>query len=645
MTFKLPLDSDEEVSAGRASNKSSDPGNAPAQSESASSLVNATTGSEKKAKKDNGNNLSFFGDFSGQIDDIKLPFIGHLSLQRQIQFLFLLLLVSLIFSGFFVWLSASQEKQESIQSQIAGDALMHSQRIAKVVPNAIQGNPDALGELQDSRDELVVALNLLTQGGDYKSYRLDSAGSADLAVLNESKNIWSNTDKAVSTMLRLKKELTGFAQTVKTLSAISPVLLELSEEVVVKKLQHTDSPAEVAAFGQLLMLTSRLESGVSGFLAAESINPEMTVLLKREITTYSNLVDGLLNGSDALQLTPVKDTETRKKLTELKTVFADYQQSVSTLLSNLPNYMAAKQAGQLLLSENEDLRLHLIAVQTNYRNQIDLTNLSDYFMYLGFAMALLAALSSALVLLQDAHNRAKEANAQRAQADMQMRQAQKKESEAKQVNDQNQAAILRLMNELQEVADGDLTVHATVSEDITGAIADSVNYTVEELRGLVGRVTTTAEQVATASNQAEGVSATLLNASRQQSHEINGAGKAILTMVDNITDVSRLANESAEVARKLQNAIEGIKLTDAADTGLPEIRRISNQLAELILQILQSARQQTTSANGVAQNIKQILSATEQTHDGVQQTTQSIRELSGLAQELKNSVSRFRVTV
>ena len=89
-------------------------------------------------------------------------------------------------------------------------------------------------------------------------------------------------------------------------------------------------------------------------------------------------------------------------------------------------------------------------------------------------------------------------------------------------NEVNQAAILRLMNELQEVADGNLTVQATVSEDITGAIADSVNYTVEELRGLVGRINNTAEQVNTASTQARDIATRLLTASEAQSQGDQG---------------------------------------------------------------------------------------------------------------------------
>ena len=160
------------------------------------------------------------------------------------------------------------------------------------------------------------------------------------------------------------------------------------------------------------------------------------------------------------------------------------------------------------------------------------------------------------MLLQDGRNRTKEADQRRQEAEEQRLHALRQEEEAKRANDQNQAAILRLMNELQEVADGDLTVQATVSEDITGAIADSVNYTVEELRGLVGRVTKTAEQVTSASNQAQNISNELLIASQRQSREIQETGQAVLEMVVHITDVYKSANESAEVARQSVSAAE-----------------------------------------------------------------------------------------
>jgi twitching motility protein PilJ len=100
----------------------------------------------------------------------------------------------------------------------------------------------------------------------------------------------------------------------------------------------------------------------------------------------------------------------------------------------------------------------------------------------------------------------------------------------------------------------------------------------------------------------------------------------------------------AAMEKSTQGVVEGAKLSDAAGAALSDIRRVSNRLAELIQGISSATEQQATSANGVAQNIQGILTVTEQTQEGTQQTAHSIRELSKLAEELKNSVSRFRVT-
>src|SRR4030095_6175419 len=179
---------------------------------------------------------------------------------------------------------------------------------------------------------------------------------------------------------------------------------------------------------------------------------------------------------------------------------------------------------------------------------------------------LLAGLAIFKVLLEDTRHRASEANVQRMQAE-------RLEQDAKKTNDVNQAAILRLMNELQEVADGNLTVQATVSEDITGAIADSVHYTVEEPRGLGGRINATAEQVSTASTQARDIATRLLTASESQSREIRDTGERVLQMTSAINDVSRSAGESAKVARSsLEAAERGQRAVYNQIAGMNEIR-------------------------------------------------------------------------
>jgi twitching motility protein PilJ len=89
--------------------------------------------------------------------------------------------------------------------------------------------------------------------------------------------------------------------------------------------------------------------------------------------------------------------------------------------------------------------------------------------------------------------------------------------------------------------------------------------------------------------------------------------------------------------------VEGARLSDAAGAALADISRVSNRLAELIQGISFATGLQATSANGVAHNMRHILSVTEDTQQGTQQTAQSISQLALLAQELKDSVSRFRV--
>ena len=379
---------------------------------------------------------------------------------------------------------------------------------------------------------------------------------------------------------------------------------------------------------------------------------------------------------------------------------------------------------------------------------------------IGLALAILVAVMCGVGLsrVQLLNSRARQQEAERHQMDARLQ-----EQEAKRINDANQAAILRLMNELQSVAEGDLTQEATVTEDITGAIADSVNYTVEELRALVGSVQSTVSRVAQTTEQVDLTSTELLAASNEQLHEIRETGKSILDMAGRINNVSAQAQESAQVARQsleaadsglqaVQNAIggmnsirdqiqdtskrikrlgessqeigeitelisditeqtnvlalnaaiqaasageagrgfsvvaeevqrlaersadatrqiaalvkaiqtdtqdavaamerstqgvvEGARLSDSAGSALTEIDSVSRKLADLIGVISNSTSQEANLANGVAQSIQHIFAVTEQTGEGTRSTAQQVRELSHMAEELRQSVSRFKI--
>ena len=148
------------------------------------------------------------------------------------------------------------------------------------------------------------------------------------------------------------------------------------------------------------------------------------------------------------------------------------------------------------------------------------------------------------------------------------------------------------MNELQTVAEGDLTQQATVTEDITGAIADSVNYTVEELRTLVRQVQSTVGRVTDTTQQVEQTSTELLAASTEQLREIRDTGESVLQMAGRINEVSAQAQETAQVARQsLQAAETGLTAVQNTIGGMNSIRDQIQETSKRIKRLGESSQE------------------------------------------------------
>ena len=179
---------------------------------------------------------------------------------------------------------------------------------------------------------------------------------------------------------------------------------------------------------------------------------------------------------------------------------------------------------------------------------------------------------------------------------------------SRKINQQNQAAILRLMNELQEIAEGNLTVHATVSEDVTGAIADSVNVTLEELRKLLGKVRQTALQVGRSCELAQNMSTELFTLSKRQSGEIQQTGQMVLQMTAQIHQVSRAASESSDVAQSsVQAAQQGEAAVQDSIRGMHHIREQIQETSKRIKRLGESSPE-------IGDITELISDITEQTH-------------------------------
>ena len=186
--------------------------------------------------------------------------------------------------------------------------------------------------------------------------------------------------------------------------------------------------------------------------------------------------------------------------------------------------------------------------------------------------------------------------------------ADRKRRAAEAEKDRTQGAILRMMNEMGDLADGDLTILCTVSEDITGAIADSVNYTVEELAVLVRRINDASARVARAANSAQTTSRELLAATQVQSTEIRNTTATVLQMAKSMEAVSSSALESANVAHaSLDAAQKGSEAVSNSITGMNEIRGQIQETAKRIKRLGESSQE-------IGEIVELISDITEQTN-------------------------------
>ncbi len=537
--------------------------------------------------------------FIDRMIEWRLPVIGAKPVNTQVRVLLGLLVIALLAFVVVLFVDNRIAANGATQIEIVGDTLMHTQRLAKAAPNAVGGNLAAFDEVKGSRDAIASNLAALSNGDDSRNLSGASGGiGVELAKLI---NNWRASESSATVILANEKTLMAFGDVIKKINEASPRLQQLTEEIMALKLQVGAPAREVATAGQLVTLTQRLGKSANSLVAGNVANAEVALTLGRDINQFRDLTQALLSGSDALRVSASVDPEVRSRLQELLKVYGEFQKSVAGALGSLQAIVQAKEAELGILRDSESLREQVAQLGTKFASAQKIRILIFVFMVLFGTGLLLAGLAIFKVLLEDTRQRASDANVQRMQAE-------RLEQEAKKTNDVNQAAILRLMNELQEVADGNLTVQATVSEDITGAIADSVNYTVEELRGLVGRINNTAEQVNTASTQARDIATRLLTASEAQSKEIKDTGDQVLKMASQINDVSKNAGESAKVARaSLEAAERGQRAVLNQISGMNEIREQIQETAKRIKRLGESSQE-------IGEIVELISDITEQTN-------------------------------
>ena len=514
---------------------------------------------------------------------LDIPVLGRRTVvahQRIFAGLLALALVVLALVTFFALTQADKVSQEL---SATGQALMQSQRLAKSVSQALVGSPQAFPDVKESAEVLAKTVRGLKAGDE--AMRIEAVSEDAQQDLVKILPLMERAEKSAKTVLGQQKILTQVGTALRTINRQSSDLLEIAETVSSLKLQQNAAPTEISAAGQLVMLTQRIGKSANEFLTMEGVSPEAVFLLGKDLNSFKEIAQGLQTGSAELRLTGTKDAQTKERLDALMALYEQTRVQAGAILGNLQGIVSAREAQVAIISDSEPLRQNLEDLQGKLSSQSGLSAGSISALVLSTLFAILCAAGLAYVQLQ-------EGKRQQLLAQDQKLAAENQEQQAKRVNDGNQAAILRLMNELQAVAEGDLTQETTVTEDITGAIADSVNYTVEELRLLVGNVQSTAGRVAQTTTQVENTSTELLAASTEQLREINATGKMVVEMAGRINKVSVQAQDSALVARQSLIAAEsGLSAVQNAIGGMNSIRDQIQETSKRIKRLGESSQE------------------------------------------------------
>ncbi|MBA1181861.1 chemotaxis protein [Pseudomonas psychrotolerans] len=482
-------------------------------------------------------------------------------------FVVLIVAIVLLFANF-AYLGTQTNYDNQYQGQ-ATELRILSQQLAKSASEAATGKADAFKDLRQARAEFERRLNILRSGDPQTG--LPASPAILRPRLDTLESQWEAQRKQVDTMLGSEQTVLSLHQLSGALADTIPQLQVENEEIVDILIERGAPASQVVVAQRQALLAERILGAINKILTGDEAAVQAADSFGRDASLFGRVLKAMREGNASMGIAKITDPEAVGRLNEANKLFEFVSGNVDEILATSPELLQIRSAVGLIYRGSQALLGSASDLSAGYASLAQSRKINTVGSYLLVFIALGAILCIGYILVRDTRRRL---------------------AETDEKNQRNQTAILRLLDEIADLADGDLTVQATVTEDFTGAIADSINYSIDQLRELVETINQTAVQVAAAAQESQDTATVLAEASEHQAQEIAGASAAINEMAVSIDQVSTNASESSAVAeRSVAIANKGNQVVHNTIIGMDSIREQIQDTAKRIKRLGESSQE------------------------------------------------------
>ncbi|MGV7164406.1 methyl-accepting chemotaxis protein [Xanthomonas citri] len=453
----------------------------------------------------------------------------------------------------------------------AADLQVLSQQLANQGREAVSGDAKAFAAFKETKGRIDGTVSELDG-----RYGQESSIAGSMAQL---KATWVPLSKNADQVIASEPAVLGLAGNAERFSGSVPQLQAQLNEVV-RAMTVSGAPAsqiyntlqQVVVAGTMARRVTEMRAG--GANAAASGDA-----LARDSVVFTQMLEGLRTGNEELGIAAVRNPAALSALEQSQAQWTTMKKDVDAILASSRDLFAAQSSAAALTAGSgkmlEDSK-KLFDAFSAFGSVRDTRVFPNF--WLGVVSGLVALLAIIGFVWSSVRVRTREQDV-RYQSQVEF-------------NSRNQQAIMRLLDEISSLGEGDLTVKASVTEDMTGAIADAINYAVDELRHLVTTINDTSAKVAVSTQETQATAMQLAEAAGQQANQITTASERISEIAASIEQVSRNSTESAEVAqRSVVIAAEGAGVVRETIQGMDQIRDQIQETSKRIKRLGESSQE------------------------------------------------------